>query len=194
MIPMSMIEDFPQWNGAGVLPPVKPGELGNSSKRSPYTTSLTGFIERFATSQQRINILRGFLEFRAQLHAIGIVSGFQWLDGSFLENIEDLEGRTPNDMDVVTFFELPTGELQQQVLQKNIQIFDPVYDKKTYKVDAYFAPLKRELDEKSVRQIAYWYSMWSHRRNGVWKGFLQVDLEPSQDAAALPLLATKSEA
>jgi len=26
--------------------------------------------------------------------------------------------------------------------------------------------------------------MWSHRRNQVWKGFVQIDLAPSDDAMA----------
>ena len=32
--------------------------------------------------------------------------------------------------------------------------------------------------------IAYWYSMWSHRRDGSWKGFLQLDLHQARDADA----------
>ena len=35
---------------------------------------------------------------------IGIGSGFQWLDGSFLENVEMTEKRDPGDLDLVTFF------------------------------------------------------------------------------------------
>lgn len=31
---------------------------------------------------------------------------------------------------------------------------------------------------------AYWYSLWSHRRNGQWKGYLQIDLLPTDDATA----------
>jgi hypothetical protein len=27
--------------------------------------------------------------------------------------------------------------------------------------------------------------MWSHRRNHVWKGFVQVDLDPMDDGASL---------
>ncbi|WP_414651656.1 DUF6932 family protein [Hafnia paralvei] len=34
---------------------------------------------------------------------MGLAEGFQWVDGSFTENIELIERRTPNDVDVVTF-------------------------------------------------------------------------------------------
>ena len=38
--------------------------------------------------------------------------------------------------------------------------------------------------EPLVRQSTYWYSLWSHRRNGQWKGFLQIDLSPADDLIA----------
>ena len=44
------------------------------------------------------------------------------------------------------------------------------------------------METSSVRWISYWYSMWSHRRDGLWKGFVQVDLDSAQDPAALQLL------
>ena len=46
--------------------------------------------------------MAGFLDFRALLHSLGINTGFQWLDGSFMENVELLEQRAPKDIDVVT--------------------------------------------------------------------------------------------
>ena len=95
-----------------VLPPVAPGELGNSWFRSPYGIGLPEFVDRFSSSKERIAILDGFLRFRNELHEVGFVSGFQWLDGSFLENIEDLEDRHPNDLDVVTFYTMPTARSQ----------------------------------------------------------------------------------
>jgi len=30
--------------------------------------------------------------------------------------------------------------------------------------------------------------MWSHRRNGLWKGFVQVDISPTEDEMAKALL------
>ena len=48
--------------------------------------------------------------------------------------------------------------------------------------------LGEPMEASSVRWISYWYSMWSHRRDGLWKGFVQVDLDSAQDPAALQLL------
>ncbi|HNO14481.1 MAG TPA: hypothetical protein PKM96_09835, partial [Accumulibacter sp.] len=39
-----------------------------------------------------------------------------------------------------------------------------------------------------VERSAYWYSMWSHRRNQVWKGYLEVDLNPAHDQQATDYL------
>lgn len=185
---MSFAGILPQWNGVGVLPPVRPEMPGNSPERSPYRVPLAGFVDRFATSPERIAILNGLLRFRGKLHELGVVSGFQWLDGSFLEQIEILESRHPRDMDVVTFFDMPPGENQRSLLQKAGQLFDQKFLKATYAVDGYFSVLGQPVDARQVQIIAYWYSMWSHRRDGLWKGFVQVDLDPSQDSDARAVL------
>ncbi len=105
----SSAASIPAWNSAGVLPPIRPNAPGSSPDRSPYVVDLAVLVDRFATSTERMAILDGLLRFRAALHAAGITSGFQWLDGSFLEQVEALEGRAPRDIDVVTFLALPQG-------------------------------------------------------------------------------------
>mgnify|MGYP000981938932 CR=1 FL=1 len=179
---------LPNWDGAGVLPPVRPDRPGNSPERSPYRVSLTDFVGRFATSPERMTILDGLLKFRAKLHEVGIISGFQWLDGSFLEQIEILESRHPRDMDVVTFFDMPPGENQLSLWQKSRSLFDQQALKEMYSIDGYFSELGQPVDALRVKIITYWYSMWSHRRDGLWKGFVQVDLNPLQDADARAIL------
>jgi len=44
-----------------VLPPVRPGLPGHSPDRSPYSALLSEMVQRFASSPQRIGILRGLL-------------------------------------------------------------------------------------------------------------------------------------
>ena len=184
----SGIASIPPWNSAGVLPPIRPNVLGSSPDRSPYVVDLAVLFDRFATSPERMAILDGLLRFRADLHAAGITSGFQWLDGSFLEQVEALEGRAPRDMDVVTFLDLPQGLDQQSLVQRHGSLFDQKHVKATYAMDAYFAVLGQPTDHWQVKNIAYWYSLWSHRRDGLWKGFVQVDLDPSQDGDARAIL------
>ena len=183
-----MTTTIPDWNANGILPPIAVGASGNSYNRSPYAVTLIEFVDRFASSSERITILEGFLNFRSELHKNGLDSGFQWLDGSFLENIEVLENRPPNDLDVVTFSDKLTPQKQQTLIGS----FNAEYLKEQCKVDAcYFVYTGRANDDSSVRQITYWYSMWSHRRNSQWKGFLQVDLDSVSDAEAKRILTDK---
>jgi len=175
---------IPSWTMTGVLPPIRPGQAGHSPDRSPYAATLREVIERFSTSKERIKILSGYLNYREALHANGINNGFQWLDGSFFEEIETLESRPPKDIDVVTYFYVPSGETQTTLVNKNPTLFDQKHLSTTYNVDGYYQVLGTILQAHQVKSISYWYSMWSHRRNGTWKGFLQVDLDQNQDADA----------
>lgn len=68
---------LPEWTNLGVLPPVHPTEVGSGSNRSPYSTTFQELVDRFSTSAERIDILKGFLRYRAALYEVGIVRGFQ---------------------------------------------------------------------------------------------------------------------
>ncbi len=178
---------LPSWNSLGLIPPIDE-QLPASAERSPYTVSLTDFVLRFGQTSPRKIVLEGFLKYRAALHTAGLVSGFQWLYGSFLENIEILEGRTPNDIDVVTFFDLPAGKSQTDIQRAFPELFPISRDshkelKDTYFVDVYYEHLGKA-PSRLVRQASYWYSMWSHRRNQAWKGYVQIDLAPVNEALA----------
>ena len=176
--------EIPGWNSYGILPPIH-ALNPTSADRSPYHVSLTDVVLRFCTTTERCRILSGFLEFRKSLHSIGIENGFQWIDGSFLEHIEILEGRDPADVDVVTFFHLPPGKTEQDLLTALPGVFDPTHTKADYHVDAYFVRLDTGIPEPLVAQSTYWYSFWSHRRDGRWKGYLQIDLSPTDDEVAV---------
>lgn len=182
---------IPAWTMTGILPPIQPGHPGHSSDRSPYQTGLCELIEQFAFSPQRGIILRGLLDYRAALHAVGLTSGFQWVNGSFMQDIENHEARPPNDVDIVTYFHLPAGETQSSLFSKAGRLFSSSHAKAIYKVDAYPFVLGVPTDTGQVLRISYWYSMWSHRRDGLWKGFLQIDLKPDDDAEARRILNLK---
>ncbi|PKN21437.1 MAG: hypothetical protein CVU65_16875, partial [Deltaproteobacteria bacterium HGW-Deltaproteobacteria-22] len=156
---------IPAWNALGLLPPIDP-DLAISPHRSPYPVSLTDVVMRFSTSTNRRAILKGFLNYRAELHRHGFQNGFQWIDGSFLENIETIERRVPRDLDVVTFLHTPENTSSPD----DERFLDHAWAKTEFKVDAYLV----ELDLISPRELtcwaAYWYSLWSHRRTQTWKG------------------------
>lgn len=97
--------------------------------------------------------------------------------------METLEHRPPRDMDVVSFLDLTRLD-QQTLLSQHSALFDQAQTKQMYAMDAYFVQIGGVLDKDSIRRVSYWYSMWSHRRNGLWKGFVQVDLDPAQDTDA----------
>lgn len=179
---------IPAWTPDGLLPPI--GSDPVSPDRSPYRVALVDFVERFATSPARTAILDGLLRYRAALHAAGLVSGLQWLDGSFLEDIETHTGRPPRDVDVVTFYQRPNGQTPADLLAAAPSLFDPRVAKSNYGVDAYTVDLAWP-QQRMVRVAAYWYSMWSHRRDLVWKGYLEVDLAPDHDQDAAARLAIK---
>ena len=175
---------IPAWNSQGVLPPIRQGTSGSGQDRSPYCVTLPHVVERFASSPERVHILDGLLNYRQALHAIGIVSGFQWLDGSFVEQVEQIEARAPRDVDVVTFFHLPEGVDQAQLAREHGHLFDTQQTKSQFHVDGYPFVLGGPTANHIINRIAYWYSMWSHRRSGLWKGFVQVDLAPVDDVRA----------
>lgn len=182
---------IPDWNAQRVLPPNDSSDPGSAS-RSPYMVRLDEVVLRFGTSGERRALLEGLLQYRAALHAVGLVRGFQWLDGSFLEDIEVLESRPPNDLDVVTFFRNPDGGLDDSVAPQTMQLLDRRVAKQRLRLDVYYEDLGLA-SEGIVDRAVYWYSLWSHRRDNSWKGYLQVDLAPDQDAAARALLATAEE-
>lgn len=181
---------LPEWNSQGFLPAILPGEAGHSLNRSPYAISCIELVERFGSSIKRLEILQGFLNYRKNLHMLGLVQGVQWLDGSFVENIEVLEGRAPNDIDVVTFANMPEGESQKSLLDSNSSLFIPTAIRQTYKVDGYCIFLDGQANQNFIKQVTYWYSMWSHTRSKQWKGFLQLDLNNTNNDQAFESLSS----
>lgn len=176
----------PDWTEEGILPPVDASNP-TSPARSPYEVSLVDIVQRFGTSQERIRILDGFLRYRQGLHDAGLTQGFQWLDGSYMEHVEALEGRPPNDIDVVSFIEFPEGMSERNIrdrfsgvigLSRNSRILV----KRSFMVDAFMVPLSPISSSELVELSTYWYSVWSHRRDRAWKGFLRVSLSPDHEA------------
>lgn len=173
---------IPAFDGIlNVLPP----HLGNPTQPhelSPYPCTTTELCQRFATSAARKSILEGLLNLRAELFLLGI-QGFQWLDGSFLEEIETQEGRDPRDIDAVTFIIAPrTIRDIQSAFATRQQLLDLAWVKSNYLVDHYLLPLCSD-PEVIVDNTRYWYGLFSHRRDPerTWKGMLRVELATAAD-------------
>jgi hypothetical protein len=130
---------------------------------------------------------------RARLIANGIV-GFQWLDGSFVENIEAIESRPPGDLDVVTFDARPQILLAPAAwnlfVSENLDVFDAARSKAAFRVDAQYVDFTfGPLDV--VRKTSFWYGLFAHKRViGLWKGMVEVPMDGVEDGAVNQLLAT----
>lgn len=168
-----------------VLPP----HLGNPNHRkdvSPYHCSVMELCERYGTSGPRRHLLTGFLDFREVLFDLELV-GFQWLDGSFVEDVEAQEQRDPDDLDLVTWVDRPKKPEKVEKLI-NSEILKRAVVRRKYGLDHLLVPLNAK-PVVLVNQSKYWYALFSHRRDGLWKGMLQVDLtDPQDDAEARKFL------
>lgn len=175
---------IPPFDSNLVLPP----HLGNPavlSQVSPYQTTIGEVCQRFATSPERIAILQGLLALRKILVAGGMSQGFQLLNGSFSQDIEAFEGRPPNDIDVVTFYWNFTTQQASQLTASNSALYNTKQHFKVdhFVVDADFSQLN------TIEMSQYWYGLFSHRRDQVWKGMLRIELDtPADDDQARIIL------
>lgn len=193
--PAPVLGAIPPWTLSGVLPPYL-GNPTSSISMAPYSTTLVNVVERFATTPKRIEILEGFLLYRKALAAVGIIDGFQWLNGSILEDIESLESREPKDIDVVTFFRRPMGARDPlawgQFGNSNRTLFSPQANKASFKTDTQYIDLDSTTEEVALL-TRFWFGLFSHRRNDLWKGMLSIPLQISSDdtIAVAKLLAKR---
>ena len=95
---------IPVHNHEGVLPPFLPGGSPTEpGEMAPYKTNFSEVVQRYGETPERLAILEGLLAYRAALRGAGIINGFQWLDGSFVEDCEKNRNRPPTDIDIITF-------------------------------------------------------------------------------------------
>lgn len=180
-----MPEVIPEFNHSFVLPPFVGDQL-TQAQGSPYHLTALELVQRFAISPERGVILRGLLDYRSTLRGLGFVEGFQWLDGSFVENIEAHQNRPPNDVDVVTFAHAPAGLSAtdiQALMDANPDMFVKERCLEKFRCDPMVINLGKR-PEKLVQDVRYWYGLFSHRRGDhVWKGMLQIPLQSDDEIA-----------
>lgn len=194
---------IPAFTTSGVLPPFTGDSAAQGANASPYKVAMTDIVSRFATSIERITILEGLLAYREKLRIVGFTEGFQWIDGSFVEDCESANnrGRAPADVDIVTYVYRPlssqgNGYMKNDelmpIVMANPDLFNPKQSKSAYHCDAYHVDLCIPSD-MLVEKTAYWFGLFSHSRvSNLWKGILSVSMN-SDDAAARAILDAKKQ-
>ncbi len=179
---------IPELNQSGVLPPFIP-EYGptDSAGMAPYQTTILEFVQRYSQSNERVEILKGLLAYREQLRNIGVTDGFHWIDGSFVENIEENQGRPPSDIDLVTFAFRPAENHDQAkwkaFVNQNKEIFTPELSKDKFICDAYYVDLSIH-PVHIVNSTKYWFGLFSHQRDSyLWKGMVEIPILCNDDEA-----------
>ena len=166
---------IPPFDHNDVLPPYLGDNPAIGGALSPYRTDIMEFCNRFATSRERIEILKGFVQFRLDCIRFGVRYGFQWIDGSFIEDIEKSDKRAPRDIDVVTFVFQLTNVQQQVISRQFLPFVNPKASKKVYNVDHY--PVVADGNPlATINMVKYWNQLFGHDRKGVWKGMVEIPL------------------
>jgi len=171
---------IPDWGMSGALPPFTGADATDGALMSPYEATIEEVGTRFIRSPNRKLIFEGLLKYRRALRSLGIVRGFQWLDGSFIEDVERTESRAPKDVDLVTFAHIPIDPrdtARKLALRRdNPTLFKRQAAKDTFFCDAFFVDLDLP-GVKIVERTRYWFGLFSHRRSTyLWKGIVAVDL------------------
>ena len=185
----------PPFDARGLLPPFL-GIDERTAARSPYVTNMGEMVTSFASTPHRSQLLKNLIAYRALLASDGYLSGLQFIDGSFVENVEAIEYRPPRDIDVFSFLNLPSKYTADPALwaasglafwQSEIADFNK--NKLRYNLDTYALSVDGLLPWQLFEAVIYWYSLFS---TGVpthaWKGFVAISLDPAADGAALTAL------
>ncbi len=187
---------IPAFNLSGVLPPFD-ASLGPAApgSMSPYDASMSEFAGQFATSDERVELLLGLLEYRERLRLSGMTDGFQWIDGSFIEDIETIRGRPPADIDLVTFASRPAAHAANwtDFVDAHPELFDQDESKAQFHCHAFFVDMTRT-PEYVIDSTAYWFGLFSHQReSALWKGLVRIPIQ-SDDELVLAALAPEEGA
>lgn len=180
---------IPPFTIDGILPPFLGQEPGGpAAMMSPYQVSVTEVVARFGTTDDRKAILNNWLDHRDKMREIGITKGFQWLDGSFLEN------KDPDDLDIITFLHRPDAAKDivswNTIMVSNKGVLSRKGAKTTYRLDAFFIDLDGTI-RSAISTSRYYLQLFSHQRKTfLWKGMLEVQMGDSTDEASARTLLT----
>ena len=183
----------PSFDGRGLIPPLL-GPDETTPDRSPYPALMSELVITLGTTPWRENLLFALLEYRKLLAVHGYTDGMQFIDGSFVENVEVRENRDPGDIDVFSF--LMRAYQQDRNLWATTgfpiwagELMDRDKNKARFSLDTYGVAVDEHGPLRLINETIYWYSLFSHRRvTQEWKGFVRVPLNPADDAVARAMI------
>ena len=154
---------------------------------------MTDLCKVLGTTPQRRVLLRNLITYRGLLASDGYINGFQFIDGSFVENVEIIGPREPSDIDVFSLLHAPQKYHADAALWASVglqfwvgEIIDMPKNKARFKLDTYALLFEEMTPSSLIRNIIYWYSLFSHQRDTfLWKGFVALPLNDADDQAAL---------
>ncbi|MDY0288327.1 MAG: hypothetical protein RBR15_05845 [Sphaerochaeta sp.] len=184
---------IPNWTDDSLLPYAFEGSNETTSKyTSPYMCNMHMFYSRFCYTEDRLQLIEGFLKYRKYLFEnvytiLPEVQGIQWIGGSFCEDSESSRKSPPHDIDVLTSLMYPgvLSEDQREALHLSINTFEKKqFFKETLKIDSYYNLFDSSTAffENTMKTTAFWVGLWSHTRSpGKRKGFIQLSMDPLDD-------------
>ena len=106
------------------------------------------------------------------------------------EDIEKLEARPPNDLDLVTFFGGLSLPVQRGLAGKFPEFSNKDLSKANFSLDHYPVDITYN-PSLTVELTRYWIQLFTHNRKQIWKGIVRIDINtPGDDGAALDYLNT----
>lgn len=184
----------PAFDRRGLLPPFLGADSATTlAARSPYAASLTDLVSALGTTPVRCNLLYNLIKYRGLLDSFGYVDGMQFIDGSFVEDVELREARDPGDIDVFSFLVRPIQYHGNDALwratgfpQWTSEVANQALNKQRFQLDVYAIAVDQAGPLQLINETIYWYSLFSHRRvTQEWKGFVAVPLNAADDQTAL---------
>ncbi len=180
---------IPALTTSGVPPPFVGDTPTDPAQTAPFAVSFGELANRFGSTPHRWRLLQGLAAYRAALRQVGVTAGFQWVDGSFVEDAEALRNRPPADIDVVTFAAPPPGMAARAFRDSYPALLDPRQAKARFGCDAYWVDLGLGAHRPDLLGVParYWYGLLSHQRaSALWKGMLQIELDSDDEVVMRP--------
>lgn len=164
---------IPPFDHNHVLPPLM-GDAYNRHNYSPYKCEIMEFCQHFSTSPERIDILKGFVDFRRLCLENGI-TGRQWIGGPFVEDTAEAGHGEPQLILVTTLIEAHSQEEADRIMADFPEFVNPMLSAKRYRVDHYVFVTNQE-PEEIISWTNFWIQYFGHNDLGVWKGMLEIPL------------------